>query len=278
MSRKPDAKLFHLHLVSDATGETLHGVARACLAQFENITPIEHAWSLVRTQPHLEKVVAGIKADPGLVFFTLVNDDLRAGLQDACRRQQVPCISVLDPVLIALSGYLGLEVQGQPGRQHLLDAEYFGRIDAMHFAISHDDGQAIETLRQADVVLVGVSRTSKTPTCQYLANRGLKAANVPLVPTSAPPPELIDLKGPLIVGLTKDPSRLVQVRRNRVRMLNQAETEYTDLETVKEEVAAARRLYTRQGWPVIDVTRRSIEETAAAIMQLHQQHVARSGS
>jgi len=267
-------KSFHLHLVSDATGETLHSVARACLVQFEGVEPVEHVWSMIRTTGQMEKVVAAIEGHPGVVLYTLVNAGFRQALTDACRRMQLPCISVLDPVFIALGNYLDLQARGQPGRQHVMDAEYFGRIDAMHFAIAHDDGQMLETIGQADVVLVGVSRTSKTPTCQYLANRGVKAANVPLVPGSPPPTELLALKnGPLVVGLTKDPGRLVQVRRNRVRMLSQdEETDYTDLEQVKEEVAAARRLFARQGWQVIDVTRRSIEETAASIMALMQQH------
>ena len=266
-------KSFHLHLVSDATGETLHSVARACLSQFEGIEPVEHVWPMTRTQGQMDRVLAAIGAHPGIVLYTLVNATFRQSLHEACRKLQLPCISVLDPVFMGLGAYLGLEARGQPGRQHLMDAHYFDRIDAMHFAIAHDDGQMLETLAQADVVLVGVSRTSKTPTCQYLANRGIKAANVPLVPTSAPPPELLNLKGPVVVGLTKDPSRLVQVRRNRVRMLNQdEETDYTDLEVVKNEMASARRLYARQNWPAIDVTRRSIEETAAAIMQIVQQH------
>jgi len=270
-------KSFHLHLVSDATGETLHGVARACLAQFEDVEPVEHVWSMIRTASQMDRVTAGIAAYPGMVLFTLVNATFRQTLVDACRKLQVPCISVLDPVFVALGNFLGREARGQPGRQHMMDAEYFDRIEAMHFAIAHDDGQMLETLNKADVVLVGVSRTSKTPTCQYLANRGIKAANVPLVPTSPPPAQLLAVKDALVVGLTKDPSRLVQLRRNRVRMLNQdEETDYTDIEQVKEEVANARRLYTRQGWAVIDVTRRSLEETAAAIIQLVQQHREKS--
>ena len=271
-------KSFHIHLVSDATGETLHSVARACLAQFEKVEPVEHVWSMIRTQSQMDRVGAAIAAYPGIVLYTLVNNSFRQSLTDTCRKLQLPCISVLDPVFVALSGYLGIEARGQPGRQHMMDAEYFSRIDAMHFAIAHDDGQMVETMNQADVVLVGVSRTSKTPTCQYLANRGIKAANYPLVPTTPPPPGILNLKGPLVVGLTKDPARLVQLRRNRVRMLNQnEETDYTDLEQVKQEVAAARRLYTQQNWPVIDVTRRSIEETAAAIMQLMHQHQEKAG-
>ena len=186
-------KSFHIHLVSDATGETLHSVARACLAQFEKVEPVEHVWSMIRTQSQMDRVGAAIAAYPGIVLYTLVNNGFRQSLTETCRKLQLPCISVLDPVFVALSGYLGVEARGQPGRQHMMDAEYFSRIDAMHFAIAHDDGQMIDTMNQADVVLVGVSRTSKTPTCQYLANRGIKAANYPLVPTTPPPPGLLTM-------------------------------------------------------------------------------------
>ncbi len=260
----------HLHMVSDATGETVHGIVRACLVQFESIEVVEHLWPLVRTKGQLEKVLVAIEETPGLVLFTLVDIKLQTTLIEGMRRLKLPYISVLDPVIGALSNYLGRQSRNQPGRQHELDAEYFGRIDAMHYVLSHDDGQGSWDLDQADVVLVGVSRTSKTPTCVYLANRGIKAANVPIVPGVPVPPELLKAKGPLVVGLIKDPQRLVQVRRNRLRMLNESEdADYADIETVKRELALARRLFAEQGWPVIDVTRRSIEETAATILQLH---------
>ena len=195
--------------------------------------------------------------------------DLRMALEAGCRKMQVPAIPVLDPVIGALSSFLGVQGAAKPGRQHALDAEYFNRIDAMTFALTHDDGQSTWNLNEADVVLVGVSRTSKTPTCMYLANRGVKAANVPMVPGIALPPELFELTKPLVVGLTNDPSLLVQIRRNRLNMLDQdPETSYTDIETVRDEVIRARRLFTEQRWPSIDVTRRSIEETAANILQL----------
>ena len=266
-------KAFHLHLVSDATGETINSVARACLVQFEGVEPTEHIWTLVRTPGQMEKVLAGIEASSGIVLFTLVNEQLRATLEEGCRRLQVPCISVLDPVIGALAGYLGLKSRGQPGRQHELDAEYFGRIDAMGFALSHDDGQSSWNYEEADVILVGVSRSSKTPTCVYLANRGIKAANVPVVPGCPVPAELLAVKRPLIIGLTKDPTQLVQIRRNRLRLLPESEeTDYVDPDVVKREVAIARRLCADNGWPVIDVSRRSIEETAAAIVDLHREH------
>ena len=266
-------RTFHLHLVSDATGETINSVARACLVQFEGIEPNEHAWSLIRTPGQMEKVLAGIAAHPGPVLFTMVNEQLRALLQDGCRRLQVPCIPVLDPVIGALGTYLGLQSRGLPGRQHELDAEYFSRIDAMSFALSHDDGQSSQNYNNADVILVGVSRTSKTPTCIYLANRGIKAANVPVVPGCPLPAELLAAKRPLVIGLTKDPVQLVQIRRNRLHMLSHTEeTDYVDPDVVKQEVAAARRLCSEHGWAVIDVTRRSIEETAATIIQMLARH------
>ena len=267
---------YHMHLVSDATGETINSVARACLVQFEGVEPIEHVWTLIRTKGQMEKVLKGIEADPGPVLFTMVNDELRSQLMDGCRRISVPSIPVLDSVIHALAAYLKVEISGRPGLQHALDAQYFHRIDAMNFALTHDDGQLGSTLDQAEIILLGVSRTSKTPTCIYLANRGIKAANVPIVPGCPLPAEVLQINGPLVIGLTKDPARLVQVRRNRMRMLAKGETEtdYTDLASVREEVAFARRIFAKQNWPVIDVTRRSIEETAATIMNRYARHLA----
>jgi hypothetical protein len=215
-------------------------------------------------------VIASIRANPGVVLFTFVDAKQRLILQDSCRELRVPCIAVLDPVIAALAEYLHMASRNVPGKQHSLDADYFARIEAMNFVMNHDDGQATRNLSKADVILVGVSRTSKTPTCVYLANRGIKAANVPLVPGRPLPPELLELSGTLIVGLTIDPNSLVQVRRNRMRMINEGqESDYTDLEAVKAEVLAARRLFQEHEWPVLDVTRRSIEETAATIMRLY---------
>lgn len=269
----------HIHLVSDATGETIHSVARACLSQFEEVEPVEHNWALIRTHSQILKVVAAVETSPGVVMFTLVNAELREALLDGCRRLQIPCIAVLDPVIASLGNFLGVKAKGMPGRQHIMDAEYFGRIDAMTFALHHDDGQAVQNLQEADIILAGVSRTSKTPTCIYLANRGIKAANIPIVPGVPMPVELTKLRNapgePFVVGLTQDPARLVQVRRNRLQILSQdASTDYIDLENVREEVSAARRLCTKYNWPVIDVTRRSIEESAAAILQLYERRGA----
>jgi regulator of PEP synthase PpsR (kinase-PPPase family) len=258
-----------MHLVSDATGETVISAARACVAQFDDVRPIEHFWNLVRTTRQLNLALEGIREKPGIVIYTLVDRDLRARLEDACRDLQLPCIPMLDPILKGLSAYLGLEGKAQPGRQHTMGEEYFSRLDALDFAMAQDDGQSPSRLSQADVVLVGVSRTSKTPTCIYLANRGVKAANVPYVPGSPLPEILLSPKSPAVVGLTEDPERLVSIRRNRLRMLNQNEiTSYVDDEAVRNEVSEARRFYSRMGWPVIDVTRRSIEETAAEVIKI----------
>jgi len=260
---------FHLHLVSDSTGDTVHGVARACLVQFEDAEPIEHMWSMVRTKSQIERVLHGVSLNPGIVLYTLVDDELRTPLVEGCRKIQALAIPVLDPVISALASFFGRQSRGLPGQQHLLDAEYFERIDAMTFALNHDDGQSAWGLNDADVILVGVSRTSKTPTSIYLANRGVKAANVPMVPGVPLPPELFTVTRPLVVALTNDPERLIAVRQNRLTQLHQdGTTDYTDLAAVREEVQHARRLFAEQKWPVIDVSRRSIEETAAAILKL----------
>lgn len=260
-------KLYHFHLVSDATGETIRSITRACLAQFEEVQPVEHMWPLIRNKRQMQEVIKGIHDEPGMVLYTLVNDDLRLLLETACRDRGAPCHSVLDPVITALGGYLKQASRHRPGRQHMLDKRYFDRIEAMDYTMAHDDGHG--ELGDANVVLVGVSRTSKTPTCIYLANNGVKAANVPLIPDQPVPPRLESLSGPLVVGLTTDPNRLVQIRRNRLRLLHQTEeTDYIDPDVVKKEVATAQRYFLAHNWPVIDVTRRSIEETAAAIMAL----------
>jgi regulator of PEP synthase PpsR (kinase-PPPase family) len=272
------ARQFHLHLVSDATGETVSAVARACIVQFKDVEPISHLWWLVRSTRQVERVVASVRANPGLVLATVIDTKVRRALEEACRELNIPFIPVLDPVLAALAGHLEAEIGTEPGRQHALDAEYFRRIDAMHYTLAHDDGQQLYGLEQADIVLVGVSRTSKTPTCMYLANRGLKAANYPLVPGVELPEEINRLKKPLLVGLVRDPKSLAEMRRSRLRLLNEEKDfDYADDARVQEEVTVSRRLFARREWPVIDVTRRSIEEVAAAIVQLYDERKAAQG-
>lgn len=264
---------FHLHLVSDSTGETLINVGRAAAAQYEGVSAIEHVYPLVRSGPQLERVISEIEAAPGLVLYTLVGQDLTQRLEDACRETGSPCLSVLQPVHALLQSYLGAETTARPGAQHMLNAEYFKRIDAMNFTLAHDDGNLPDDLEEADVILIGVSRTSKTPTAIYLANRGLKTANYPLVPNMPVPDVLERARKPLMVGLLASPERIVQIRQNRLLSLKADDSSlYVDRSAVAEEVAACRRLCARHRWPTIDVTRRSIEETAAAILDLHREH------
>jgi len=269
----------HLHLVSDSTGETVTTVARAAVAQFDSVISVEHVWSFVRSRAQVDQVLSMVKALPGPVIFTLVSGDLRQALQDGCRVLETPCVPILDGVVAALSTLLGAETRPQVGRQHAMDAGYFSRIEAMNFMFHHDDGQCAWELDQADVVLIGVSRTSKTPTSIYLANRGIKVANVPVVPDCPLPAELERLTRPLAVGLTISPEPLVQIRMNRLNQLRLEDQpqaaapvggDYAQLENVRAELVYARRLFARYGWPVIDVSRRSVEETAAAILQLLQ--------
>ncbi|HEX8481660.1 MAG TPA: pyruvate, water dikinase regulatory protein [Allosphingosinicella sp.] len=259
----------HLHLLSDSTGETLEVIANACLAQFEGVDVRRHLWPMVRSEGHLDRVLDDVERRPGLVLYTLVNNTLRRDLEQKTRRRGIHAVAALDPVAHALSVVLGREAVGRPGRQHVLDAAYFARVDAIQFTIAHDDGIGSDNWEEADIVLAGVSRTSKTPTSIYLANRGYKVANIPLVPEAPPPPSLFSLRHPLVVGLTTNPDRLVQIRRNRLLALNQApETDYVDIEAVNAELGFARRIFADNDWPVIDVTRRSIEETAFAIVKL----------
>ena len=261
---------FHLHLVSDATGETLITVARAAAAQYAMVAPIEHIYPLVRTDKQLERVIAEIEAAPGIVLYTMLDSSIAKRLEEKCREFSLPCLSILDPVLALFQSYLGAESTRRVGAQHTLNAEYFKRIDALNYTMLHDDGQHTDDLEHADVVLTGVSRTSKTPTSIYLANRGVKTANVPLVPNMPVPPQLERLTTPLVVGLTASPERIVQIRQNRLLGLNAHRDDdlYVDRQAVAEEIAFSRKLCARHNWPVIDVTRRSIEETAAAVMSL----------
>jgi [pyruvate, water dikinase]-phosphate phosphotransferase / [pyruvate, water dikinase] kinase len=261
----------NLHLVSDSTGETLNSMARAALSRFENHQVVHHRWSLVRSRLNLDRVLDGLEAEPGPVLFTLVDPSLRHALEETCARLGLPCMSVLDPVMELLAAEIGAPAKPKRAAQHVMDADYFRRIDAMHYVLSHDDGQGTAGIMNADVVLVGVSRSSKTPTCFYLANRGVKAANVPLVPGVALPEVLENPPCP-VVGLTIDVASLLDIRRHRLRMIGGAggrydETEYVNEESVRAEILAARRLCSAHGWPVVDVTRRSIEETAAAVLQ-----------
>ncbi len=262
---------FHLHMISDSTGETIITVARAGAAQYANVTPVEHVYPLVRSQKQLDRVLDEIEESPGIVLFTLLEKDLVGRLEAKCREINVPSLSIIGPVMQLFEAYLGAATSGRIGAQHVLNAEYFKRIDALNYTMMHDDGQHVEGLEEADVVLVGVSRTSKTPTSIYLANRGIRTANVPLVPGIPLPLQLEHLKKPLVVSLHATPERLIQVRQNRLLSMGagSGNDEYIDRQAVADEVAFARRLSAKFNWALLDVTRRSIEETAAAVMKLY---------
>jgi regulator of PEP synthase PpsR (kinase-PPPase family) len=262
-------KKFHIHLVSDSTGETLNALANAALAQFENVDVQVHFYALVRTEHQLTRTLDHITIAPGLVFFTLANQALRDKLVARCNGMSMECVDILEGPVTALRNFLGSTETHKVGRQHQVDSRYLERIDILNFTIAHDDGQSLDTIGEAEVILTGASRTSKTPTCVYLAIRGVRAANVPLVPHMAPPKALLEAKKPLIVGLWVSPDRLVQVRRNRLASMGERrDTDYIDLDMVREEINATRRLFEQHDWPTLDVSRRSIEETAAAVMNL----------
>lgn len=265
-----DGSYFHLHLVSDSTGETLITVSRAVAAQYANVTPVEHVYPLVRSQKQLDRVLQEIEESPGIVLFTLLESELVNRLEAKCQEINSPSLSIIGPVMQLFEAYLGASTTGRVGAQHTLNAEYFQRIDALNYSMMHDDGQHVEGLEEADVVLVGVSRTSKTPTSIYLANRGIRTANVPLVAGIPIPHQLETLKKPLVVSLHASPERLIQVRQNRLLSIGAGagNDSYIDKQAVTDEVLLARKLSAKYGWALLDVTRRSIEETAAAIMKL----------
>ena len=265
-------KTINLHLISDSTGETLSSVARAVLSQFEGAESSDFIWPLVRTKPQLDRVISAIEQSPGIVLYTILHDYLVEELRRKCFELKIPCIPVLSHIIAEFSGYLGMNISHTVGRQHLLDNEYFSRVEAISYTMTHDDGQSTWDLYDADIVIVGVSRTSKSPTSIYLSCRGYKTANIPFVSISTIPQTIYDLKKPLIVGLTINPEKLVQIRQTRLTSLGQeSATDYINIEAIEQEVVESRKLFSKLACPVIDVTKRSVEETAAKIIQLLQE-------
>jgi regulator of PEP synthase PpsR (kinase-PPPase family) len=279
---KNESRHLHLHLVSDATGETLLTVGRAASAQYPGVAVIEHMHAMMRAPKQIDRLLIEIEQQPGIVLYTLVDRVMAMMLEQGCRDIGVPCLSVLDPVLQVFQSYLGASSQGRIGAQHSLDGDYFRRIEALTFTMMHDDGQIPDDLDLAEIVIIGVSRTSKTPTSIYLANRGVKTVNIPIVPGIGLPAALEAARKPLIVGLVATPDRIVQMRENRVlsnAAFGSEDDPYVDRAAVASEIAATRKICARKGWPVIDVTRRSIEETAAAILALrNRQLTGRDGA
>ncbi|SES43778.1 pyruvate, water dikinase regulatory protein [Rhizobium sp. NFR03] len=261
---------FHLHLISDSTGETLIAAGRAAAAQFQTYHALEHVYPLIRNRKQLMQVLESIDTAPGIVLYTIVDRELSDIINAQCQQIGVPCVSVLEPIIDLFQTYLGTSSRRRSGAQHVMDADYFARIDALNFTMDHDDGQLPADFNDADVVLIGISRTSKTPTSIYLANRGIRTANIPIVPGVPLPERLLEATKPLVVCLIATADRVSQVREHRVLGTTHGfhGQEYTDRAAIAEELKYARALCARNNWPIIDVTRRSIEETAAAIVAL----------
>ncbi len=263
--------LFHMHLVSDSTGETLAAIAKAAAVQYANVRAIEHMHALVRTQRQLNRVLIDIEREPGIVLYTVVNPALKDELEAHCKKLQIPCLAVLQPIMQVFESYLGAPQTPRVAGQHVLDADYFRRIDAMNFTMAHDDGRLPDDLNDADIVVLGISRTSKTPTSLYLAQRGYKTTNLPLVPQFALPDQLLRPHKAFVVCLIANVDRLVEVRRNRAVLMADRDLEgYVDREAITAEIAYTRKIAAANGWPIIDVTRRSIEESATMIVKLLQ--------
>ncbi len=260
---------YHLHLVSDATGETLTTIAKAASVQYAMMRPIEHVHPLVRTQRQLQRVLQEIEQTPGVVLYTVVNPELSDEIEARCKELGVPALAVLKPVMRVFESYLGAPQTPTVAGQHVLDADYFSRIDALNFTMAHDDGQLPEDLNEADILILGISRTSKTPTSIYLAQRGYKTTNIPIVPSINLPDHVFSDHSAFTVCLVANADRIAEVRRNRAMILSDRDlNDYADRDTILAELQHSRRLCARNGWPVIDVTRRSVEETAATIIKL----------
>ena len=267
---------FHVHLVSDSTGETLVALMKASCAQFKNATPLEHLHALVRSEDQMTRTLHEIKNKPGIVLYTVANPERRKMLENFCQDNRIPAVSILDQTLSMMGRYLGASISHEVGAQRNLDNEYYDRIAALDFAMAHDDGQNVTGLKNADIILLGISRTSKTPTSIYLANRGYKTGNIPLVPTAPLPTILETFENPFIIGLVASPDRISQIRSQRLVGLNEnRDTDYTDIDKVRTEMRDAKRMFLQKGYPVVDVTRRSIEETAAKIITLYTKEKGR---
>ncbi len=266
---------FHLHLVSDATGETLISAARAVSSQYTNSNAIEHVYPLVRRQSQLEKVLESIDREPGIVLYTIVDKMIASVLVEKCASMGIPSVSLLKPVSNIFQSYLGSPTQQKVGAQHALDLVYFNRIEALDFTMAHDDGVIPSDIEDTDVILVGISRTSKTPTSIYLANRGIKTANFPLVPNIPVPDTILNARYPLVVALIATANQIFHVRQNRELGAKSTigDEGYTNRASIAEELSHTRMLCKQNNWPIIDVTRRSIEEASAAILELRTKHL-----
>jgi hypothetical protein len=264
--------------VSHASGELIEMLARNAVAQLDGIDIERHLWKMVRSLAQIPEILARIGQRPGFVVHSISDPRIRGALEEGCYALRVPAVFALEPLVSQLAAHYGAPVRFRGMGGDVFDDDYYRRVEAMKFTLAHDDGLAADDLEGADVILVGVSRATKTPTCMYLASRGIKAANVPLVPGVPLPDGVVKAKQPLVVGLTINPELLAKVREGRLRRLKEEQqTDYAELDAVMAEVREARRLYARHRWPVIDVTQRSIEQTAAFILHMLQQRQAGAG-
>jgi regulator of PEP synthase PpsR (kinase-PPPase family) len=263
---------YDIYLISDSTGETLERIFLAIKAQFKNFKYKTHFYSFTRTENQISKILEASKKNNNvIVLYTIVDNKLARHLSNECSLKNIPCFGILGDLIISFSKLLDQKALNVPSRQHIMDDEYYKKIEAIQFTMNHDDGNSVDDIEKSDIILLGVSRTSKTPTSIYLANKGMKISNIPLVNENSVPDIL--KKNPqkkCVVGLTAEPDRLVDLRKNRMQSIKDNEsTEYTSLDTVQKEMEDARKLFQKYKWPSIDVTRKSVEETAASVLKIH---------
>ncbi len=264
---------YQIYLISDSTGETLDRIFLALKAQFLNIEYKVHSYSFTRTENQILKILENAKKNKNsIILYTIVDNSLAKYLANVSEDKNIPCFGVLGNLILNFSKILNQKATHEPSGQHILNEEYYDRIEAIQFTMNHDDGNLISEVDKSDIILVGVSRTSKTPTSIYLANKGFKTSNIPLVNENSLPESL--KKNPKIacvVGLSTEPERLADLRKNRMNSLKETENiQYTDLENIKKEVQEAKKTFQKYKWPLIDVTRKSVEETAASIIKIHE--------
>ena len=261
-----------IHFVSDSTGETIDAAVVAVMAQFPEVKKKEYFWPMVRSIEQVKKILDTTLLNPGLVVYSILNDRNRERLEQGCIEQKLPFISPLDTLVDTIKNNLSIRQTKIAGSQHKLDENYLRRVDAFDYAMQHDDGQKVSSMKNADIILVGVSRTSKTPTSIYLANKGFKVGNIPLISNTPLPEEIFSFKEPLIIGLIKDPRTLMHIRQTRLKLIGEKHvTHYADINSIKLEIIQARKIFTKYAWPTIDVSRRSVEETSASIIQIYNQ-------
>tara|TARA_B100001248_G_C27391956_1_gene462943 strand:- start:2307 stop:3128 length:822 start_codon:yes stop_codon:yes gene_type:complete len=261
---------YNVYLVSDSTGETLDRIFLSLKSQFANFEYVKKEFAFVRTEQQIDKIISEcINLRNSLILYTIVETKLAKYISSQSQKNNVPCFGILGNLILSFSKLLNQKAIHKPSAQHVLDEDYYKRIEAIQFTMSHDDGKKIDDINNADIILLGVSRTSKTPTSIYLANRGYKTINIPLVLNQKIPKDLLLNKKVCIIGLVADPERLADIRRNRVALMNDHKLkDYTDLNYIKKEVDDSKNLFKKNNWPIIDVTRRSVEETAASILKI----------